>query len=37
MKKFLLKYGIYVMLALVLIYTAFKAPVFFTFGNMVTL
>lgn len=37
MKNLLLKYGVYLMLAVVLIYTAFAAPVFFTPGNMVTL
>lgn len=37
MKRLFLKYGIYIMLAVVLAYAAIKAPVFFTFGNMVTL
>lgn len=37
MKRILLKYGVYIMLAFVLAYTAFSAPVFFTLGNMTTL
>ena len=37
MKSIFLKYGIYIMMAVILVYTAFAAPVFFTPGNLVTL
>ena len=37
MKKFFLQYGIYIMVAIILAYTAFEAPAFFTGGNMITL